>query len=75
MKYWTKEWKVPVVFKKVSKSKQQVESRTSQKSNSPTRNIRKTRQRVKETRGIATVRKIRKKNPIPKPSMPKKDRA
>jgi len=38
MKYWTKEWSVPVASKKGSKGVKQAEDGTSQKSNSPTTN-------------------------------------
>jgi hypothetical protein len=43
MKDWPEEWKVPVIPKKVPKSKQQVEVGPSKKSTSPTTNTRKER--------------------------------
>jgi hypothetical protein len=57
MKDWPEEWKVPVVSKKGSKGKQQVEVGTSKKTNSPTTNMRKVAEHAKDTGGSMTVRK------------------
>jgi hypothetical protein len=66
MKDWPDKWKVPVISKKVPKSKQQEEVVPSQQSTSPTTNTRKAIEHTKETRGSTTTRNPRQKNTIPK---------
>ena len=68
MKNYPKEWKVPVISKKVSKSKQQTKAEPSQQSTNPKINTRKATYHTKEIGGNTTTRKPRQKNTIPKSS-------
>jgi hypothetical protein len=73
MKDWPKEWKVPVISKKVPKSKQKVEIGPSQHSTIPTTNTRKATEHTKGTRGSIITKSPRQKNTIPKASTQEKE--